>query len=48
MVLKSSATASDADKTAKIASVGAQQFTRRILPLLPSTQQRQNATKWAQ
>jgi len=35
MVLKSSATASDADRTAKIASVVAQQFTRRILPLLP-------------
>jgi len=42
--LKSSAIASDADRTVKIASVVAQQFTRRILRLLRSASQRQNVT----
>jgi hypothetical protein len=41
-VLKSSASASDADSAAKIASVVCQRFTRRILPLLLSTRQRQS------
>jgi hypothetical protein len=46
MVLKSSANASDADRSAKIASVLAQQFMRRILRLFLSTSQRQNDMNW--
>ena len=42
MVLKSSASASDAESDAKIANAICQCFTRRILPLLLSAPQRQN------
>src|SRR6266498_3709632 len=42
MVLKSSPRTIDADSVAKITSVAGQYFTRRIVPLLPSTRQRQN------
>src|SRR5436309_13493158 len=42
MVLRSSANARDADSIAIIAIIVFRQFTRRILPLLFSTQQRQN------
>jgi len=42
MVLKSSASASDADRSGKIASVVAQFFMHRDSALLFSTRQRQN------
>src|SRR6266487_597872 len=42
VVLKSSASASDAESDAKIANAICQCFTRRILPLLLSAPQRQN------